>query len=199
MSKILLTDVDEVLFDWSTPFEEWVRQTYPEYRDVERPLRDHWDVEDWLGCELAESREMIRIFNGTSEIWSNFKPLPGVVDNVHLLHEQGFHFAAITACARDVDTWEGRWKNINDVFGYGVFDTLHCVGLAEPKAGYLARYRPTYWVEDKMKHAVDGANAGHKSFLVNYKHNQKYHDERITRVDHWGDIVHHIRLDNPVL
>ena len=199
MSKVILTDCDEVLFDWASPFEAWVRETYPEHRDAKGVLQDHWHVESWLGCELEESRDMIRIFNGTPEYWTAFKPLPGVVENVHRLYQAGYHFVAITACARDMQTWEGRWKNLNEVFGYGVFDTLHCVGLAEPKADHLARYQPTYWVEDKMKHASAGADAGHKSFLINYKHNEKYRDDRVIRVDHWGDIVEHIRLDNPVL
>lgn len=197
MSKVILTDCDEVLFDWATPFEAWVRETYPQYRDTEGALQDHWHVEAWLGCELKESRDMIRVFNGTPEYWCNFKPLPGAVENVHRLYKAGFQFVAITACAEDLQTWEGRWKNLNDVFGYGVFDTLHCVGLAEPKADHLARYTPTYWAEDKMKHAVAGADAGHKSFLINYKHNEQHHDDRVIRVNHWGDIVEHIKLDHP--
>lgn len=199
MSKVILTDCDEVLFDWATPFEDWVRQTYPEHRDAHGRLQDFWHVEQWLGTELEESREMIRIFNGDPQYWTNFKPLPGVVENVHKLYQDGFHFAAITACATDRETYLGRWKNLEDVFGYGVFDTLHCVGLAESKREHLARYKPTYWVEDKMKHASAGADVGHKSFLINYRHNEQYRDDRVQRVDSWHEIYQHIKLDSPVI
>lgn len=200
MTKLILTDCDEVLFDWATPFEAWVRETYPQYRDAQGCLQDHWHVEAWLGNTIEESREMIRIFNGTPKYWNSLKPLPGVLNAVNQLHSEGYQFVAITACATDRQTYEGRWKNLNDVFGFGVFDTLHCVGLAESKAGHLARYQPTYWVEDKMKHASAGADVGHKSFLINYKHNELHHDARVTRVTDWGDIYEHIRvLDSPVL
>ena len=199
MSKVILTDCDEVLFDWANPFEKWVRETYPQHRNAEGRLQDFWHVEAWLGTELAESREMIRIFNSTPDIWRNFKPLPGVAENVQKLHDEGYRFVAITACATDEETYIGRWHNLNEVFGFGVFDTLHCVGLAESKAEHLARYKPTYWVEDKMKHASAGADVGHTSFLINYKHNEKYVDDRVIRVNSWDDIYEHIRLDNPVL
>jgi FMN phosphatase YigB (HAD superfamily) len=201
MPKVILTDCDEVLFDWATPFEEWVRQTYPEHRDAAGCLQDFWHVEAWLGCELEASREMIRIFNSDPQYWTCFAPLPGVVENVHKLYSEDYRFVAITACATDRDTWDGRWKNLNDVFGYGVFDTLHCVGLAEPKKEHLARYQPTYWVEDKMKHASAGADVGHTSFLINYKHNEKYRDDRVQRVDSWDEIYQHIKLkeNGPVL
>lgn len=192
MSKVILTDCDEVLFDWATPFEAWVRETYPQYRDAVGCLQDHWHVEAWLGNTLEESREMIRIFNGDPQYWTSFKPLPGVVENVNKFRDAGYSFVAITACARDEQTYEGRWKNLNDVFGHGVFDTLHCVGLAESKRDHLARYMPTFWVEDKMKHASAGADCGHESFLINYKHNERDVDDRVTRVNDWNDIYREI-------
>jgi 5'(3')-deoxyribonucleotidase len=199
MAKVILTDCDEVLFDWASPFEAWVRENFSQHRDAPGKLQDFWHVEAWLGCELEHSRDLIREFNGNPEYWRNFQPLPGVVGAVRQLHDEGFKFIAITACATDRDTWEGRWHNLNEVFGFGVFDGLHCVGLAEGKRNHLARYQPTYWVEDKMKHASAGADVGHKSFLINYKHNEQYHDARVTRVDDWGDIYEHIRTDSPVL
>jgi hypothetical protein len=200
MPKVILTDVDEVLFDWATPFEAWVRETHSHYTP-ETSLTDHWHVEAWLGCELQESRTMIRDFNGNNTIWPFFKPLPGVVENIQKLHEEGFQFVAITACDTDEATHNGRWKNLNDVFGHGVFDTLHCVGLGDSKAKHLARYRPTYWVEDKMKHASAGCDVGHKSFLINYKHNEQHQDDRVVRVDGWDEIYQHIKLaeQGPVL
>ena len=190
--KIILSDVDEVLFDWAEPFEAWVRATYPQYRDVKTHLVDHWHVEAWLGCEIEESRRMIREFNGDPTIWPYFKPLEHVVESVKQLHDLGYQFVAITACAEDQATYEGRWQNLQDVFGYGVFDTLHCVGLASSKREALARYKPTIWVEDKFKHAFDGVNLGHTSFLINYNHNIRDHDDRIIRVDDWRAIVNHV-------
>lgn len=199
MPKVILTDCDEVLFDWATPFEKYVRANHIVGND--RPLSDYWHVEEWMGCNYEFSRQLIRDFNGNPDIWPFFKPLPGVVDNVQKLHDEGFKFVAITACDTDEATYNGRWKNLNDVFGVGVFDTLHCVGLAESKAEHLARYTPTYWVEDKMKHASAGCDVGHTSFLINYKHNEQYDDARVQRVEDWDEIYAHIQLreGGPVL
>lgn len=194
MPKVILTDCDEVLFDWAGPFEAWVRETYPQHCGAPGRLQDYWDVERWLSCPYEESRDLIRSFNSNPQYWTSFKPLPGVVENVQKLHGEGYQFVAITACATDEDTWIGRWKNLNDVFGFGVFDTLHCVGLAESKREHLARYQPTYWVEDKMKHASAGVDVGHTSFLINYKHNEQYRDDRVQRVDDWDEIYQHIKL-----
>jgi len=192
MSQVILTDCDEVLFDWAGPFEAWVRATYPQHCSAPGCLQDYWDVERWLSCPIEESRELIRIFNSTAEFWNNFQPLPGVVKNVHKLHDQGFKFVAITACATDRQTYEGRWQNLCEVFGFGVFEALHCVGLGDTKQHHLARFKPTYWVEDKMKHASAGADLGHTSYLINYKHNERYSDSRIIRVDGWDDIYQSI-------
>lgn len=201
MSKVILTDCDEVLFDWASPFEAWVRETYPQHCDAPGCLQDYWHVEAWLSCSYEESRGLIRQFNGDATKWPYFKPLPGVVENVLALHDQGYKFVAITACDTDDQTWHGRWQNLNEVFGKGVFDTLHCVGLAESKRAHLARYAPTYWVEDKTRHAIDGAEVGHKSFLINYKHNERdgQNIPGVTRVRDWNDIREHIRLSSPVL
>jgi len=194
-SKVILTDCDEVLFDWAGPFETWVRANYPQHCEAPGLLKDYWDVERWLSCPYEESRELIRIFNSNPDYWPFFKPLPRVVDNVQKLHSEGYHFVAITACDTDQATYNGRWQNLNEVFGVGVFDTLHCVGLAESKKEHLARYVPTYWVEDKMKHASAGVDVGHTSFLINYKHNEMHEDPRVQRVDSWDDIYERIHQD----
>jgi hypothetical protein len=191
-SKVILTDVDECLFDWAQPFEAWVRESYPQH-DPSTTLRDHWHVEAWLGCDIEHSRELIRQFNGDEQIWPYFEPLPGVEEVIHRLHNEGWKFVAITACDTDEATWVGRWHNLNEVFGRGVFDTLHCVGLASSKREALARYRPTIWVEDKMKHARDGAELGHTSFLIDYRHNQMEDHKSVRRVKDWEEIYQAIK------
>lgn len=201
MPKVILTDCDEVLFDWAGPFEAWVRAHYTQHCQAPGRLQDYWDVERWLSCPYEESRDLIRMFNADQNNWRYLKPLPKVVECVHRLHADGYKFVAITACDTDEATYNGRWQNLNEVFGVGVFDTLHCVGLAESKREHLARYVPTYWVEDKMKHASSGCDVGHTSFLINYKHNERHEDDRVIRVDSWEEIEQQIVLrdQGPVL
>jgi len=199
MAKVILTDIDEVIFNWSEPFEEWVRDNFPQH-SPETSLRDHWHVEAWLNCPIEHSRELIKEFNGDDNIWPYFEPLPGVTETINRFHAEGWNFVAITACAEDEITYRGRMENLQACFGRA-FDTLHCVGLHSSKKEILERYAPTYWVEDKMKHAVDGADVGHTSFLINYKHNERDYDSRVTRVKDWHEIYDRIALKElgPVL
>lgn len=187
--RTILTDVDGVLFDWSTPFEAWILENR-DYKPT-TSLREHWNVEEWLNISLDETRGMIKEFNADPNIWPYFEPLPNAVKYVDRLRSEGWSFVAITACATDEWTHKHRLQNLREVFG-DAFDTLHCTGLHESKDNYLRRYRPTYWVEDKWSHAVNGAELGHKAFIVDYKYNSEFSDERITRVTDWEDIWSHV-------
>jgi uncharacterized HAD superfamily protein len=184
MSQVILTDLDEVIFDWQGPFEKWatgVKGYTPEF-----PLRNFWDIERWLNLTYEQGRELIEEFNHL-ESFGDLKPLPHVVENVLKLSDAGYKFVAITACAADDWTHQTRWHNLRRCFGH-VFDTLHCVGLSQPKADFLKRYAPTYWVEDKATHAVTGADLGHSPFLINYRWNEYETDKRVTRVSDWREI-----------
>ena len=185
MTKVILTDLDEVIFDWQGPFEKWATEV--KGYNPELPLRNFWDIERWLGLTYEEGRELIQEFNHL-ESFGDLKPLPRVVENVLLLADKGYKFVAITACASDEWTHQTRWRNLRRCFGH-VFDTLHCVGLSQPKTDYLTRYQPTWWVEDKATHAVAGADLGHYPFLINYSWNEYEKDERVMRVLNWDEIA----------
>ena len=184
MSQVILTDLDEVIFDWQGPFENWatgVKGYNPEF-----PLRNFWDIERWLGLTFEQGRELIEEFNHLDS-FGELEPLPRVVENVLKLADSGYKFVAITACATDDWTHQARWHNLRRSFGH-VFDTLHCVGLSQPKRDLLVRYAPTYWVEDKAAHAKAGIELGHQSFLIDYRWNQYESDPRIKRVKTWDEI-----------
>ena len=189
MSKVILTDVDDVLFDWTADFEQWIVENTP-YRPTES-LRRFWNIEVWLGISIDESRDLIRRFNSDERYWPNFRPMPGEKESITELKNMGYKFVAITACATDSWTYEHRFQNLRREFG-DAFDTLHCVGQSHPKTPFLARYRPTFWVEDKWQHAVDGADLGHTSFIIDYLHNQQKEDDRIVRVSNWCEIVDYV-------
>lgn len=186
MSKVILTDVDEVIFNWQKSFEKWILRE-GRYQPTE-PLGNYWNVEQWLNISDDEGTELIQEFNHMEEFWPDFEPLPRVQENVEILHKEGFKFVAITACATDDWTHSKRWENLQKCFGQA-FDTLHCVGLWQSKRSTLARYRSAYWVDDKFNHALDGALEGHKSYLMSYPWNVDSHDERLIRVSSWDDIT----------
>lgn len=193
MSKVILTDVDDALLNWSDPFQEWVIKN-TDFQPTSY-LQDCQNIEAWLGCTYEQTRDMIAQFNTDPNIWPNFEPLPHTQEVVRRLHEEeGYKFVAITACATDDWTYEHRKNNLRRVYG-GAFDTLHCVGLSQKKTAYLTRYRPSYWIEDKWSHAVDGADVGHVPFLMEYGHSRGHSDNRIRKVQNWLEIEEHIYND----
>ena len=58
MNKIILTDCDEVLFDFSTPFEEWIRN----YKGLnpKGPLGSVYKPEIWLDLPRNEAQDLHR-------------------------------------------------------------------------------------------------------------------------------------------
>ena len=193
MSKVILTDVDDAILNWSDPFQEWALKN-TDYRPSNR-LQECENIEAWLGCTYEETRDFIQRFNKDPDIWPNFEPLPHAVEVVKRLHEEeGYKFVALTACDTDDWTYQHRRANLHRVFG-GAFDTLHCVGLSQKKTGHLTRYRGTYWIEDKWSHAVDGADVGHTPFLMEYGHSRGKKDVRIRNVQSWLQIEEHIYND----
>lgn len=194
MTKIILTDVDDAILDWTTPFVNWVREQ-GRWSPISENMRDCENIEKWLNVSYEETRDIIIEFNDNPDIWPNFKALPGAKEAVSRLVDDGYTFVAITACDPRDWAYQGRLYNLRKEFG-GAFDTLHCVGLGGCKKSHLARYRPAYWVEDKWSHAVDGADLGHRSFLMRYNHNEHHVDDRITRVSNWSEISNMILSGN---
>lgn len=185
MTKVVITDIDEVVFNWQGPFEKWILRE-GKYTPTQ-PLCNFWDIERWLEIPYDEGRHLIEEFNHLEEFWPNFEPLSEVRKNILALEDLGYKFVAVTACSEDEWTHVNRWHNLKRCFGTA-FDTLHCVGLSASKKEMLERYKPTYWVEDKLRHAIDGADLGHTSFIVDYPWNRYANDDRITRVKNWNDI-----------
>lgn len=193
MSNVILTDVDDVLFDWTGDFTRWVK-TETQYRP-ESQLSEFWNIEEWLGISLEESHELVNTFNNSPDHWPHFKAIEHSKKAIDDLTSQGWKFIAITACGKDEWIAEKRWENLNREYPNSFID-LHCVGVNESKVDILKTYSPTYWVEDKFKNAVDGADLGHKSFLIDYPHSRSAHDERVIRVKSWKEIRDYIIISD---
>jgi 5'(3')-deoxyribonucleotidase len=191
--KLILTDIDDTTVNWASEFERYLRQT-KQHLVPDESLQKFHNIEEWLHCTLEETRQLIYDFNHIDYIWRDLPPLPHAVEAIEELTNMGYKFVAITACSQDESTLEGRWNNLRTYFDDAFVDCI-AVGLGQSKLEYLKKYDPTYWVEDKFKHAMSGIEAGHKSFLIDYEHNRQFEDDRITRVSDWSEIVQYIKND----
>ena len=88
-----------------------------------------------------------------------------------------------------------REKNLDRIFGEGVFERVVCLPCGEDKDEALERYRDSnfIWIEDKTENAELGAKMGLNTFLINHIYNEG-HDisDGVTRVNNWKDLYDYI-------
>jgi FMN phosphatase YigB (HAD superfamily) len=187
--KIILTDVDEVVLNWDTAFEEWYIKTCESFGGTKptTKLRDSENIEKWLNCSIDTTRKLIEQFNQCKDHFPYLLPYDHAVKWVNRLHREGWGFVAITACTNDTWTHDARRENLERHFP-GVFDTIHLVGLGQPKTKFLERYKATWWVDDKPKHAEEGGRIGHKAFLMEQHYNKDFPCRLSKRVTSWEEI-----------
>jgi hypothetical protein len=184
--KLILTDLDETVLNWQEPFEVWIRK-YTNYFP-KGSIVDCRNLEQWLNVSYEESHKLIAEFNRTL-YFGALDPVLEAEKYIPMLYKEGFRFIGITAVDNDYWTQHTRRKNLEFLFPKA-FIGIHCNGIGEPKDACLKLYRPTWWVEDKMRHAKVGAELGHKSFLMDYHFNENEHHPLVKRVKSWKDIYY---------
>jgi hypothetical protein len=133
---------------------------------------------------------MIRAFNESAAI-GFLPPLRDAVYYVRKLHERyGFVFHCLTSLSTDEYAKKLREKNLNKLFGEGVFEKVVCADTGADKHDILEPYRDSrcIWVEDKPENAVLGQEYGLNSILMGHNHNSHFKDPSIPRVWKWEHI-----------
>lgn len=184
-NKIILTDVDDTILQFSEAFQNWaISKGY----EIKSCIHNVGTVEDSLGISFNEAYPIIIDFLNSPE-FGQIPPEPCAADVLPLLHKDGFRFVAITACEPSITTIALRHKNLSEAFGFE-FDDVFISGFKTGigKRPYLEKYKPTLWVEDSFAHSQLGADLGHNSALITRAINKSLHDPRILRVNTWHDI-----------
>lgn len=187
MKKIVITDLDNTLLDFSPHFEDWAEaQGY----SIKRGVIDHtYDFQDMFH-EPVDVEKMLEPFFLCDHTMSNFPALSHAIEPIQRLRESGFEFVAITACDPRDGLSALRHQNLKNLFGFD-FEEVHVTGYNRSKSPVLQRYPPSFWVEDSHKHAIEGASLGHTAFLLDYTYNRGA-EGNFTRVKDWYEIEGHI-------
>lgn len=180
--ETILTDVDGVLLDWTGAFEKWIShknlRTYGNLHNT--------SLETWLDISEDDACDLVHSFNNTEE----FGMLPAFSDAMATLPllAKKHQVIAITACDQSPESVERRTRNLEDYFP-GVFSKVIHTGIrpSEGKRPYLNQYDDSYWVEDTLKHAIDGHHIGHETFLIDRYGRHKKQDG-IKLVESWFQI-----------
>ena len=187
MEKIILTDCDGVLLDWTSAFSKWmVERGFVRLHDAD----NHYDVARQFGIDRSVAKQQVNIFNQSA--WMGY--LNAFRDSVYyvkLLHElHGYRFHAITSMHTDEYAARLREMNLKRLFGETAFERFTILGCGADKDEALAEYRGTnyFWIEDKPENAVAGIKQGLRSLLIEHDHNLDHWHGDITTVRTWKDI-----------
>lgn len=195
-SKLILTDIDDVVLDWRKAMSSHIIGCVDLHeRAIPRKFLDHACLVNDDGLEKANMPERARIgyFNASP----SFSALHAHSDAARVLpalHRIGYRFIAITAAGAGPEITERRRRNLNAVFG-PIFDDVVCVGLHGSKRRELERHAPSIWVDDSFDNARDGADAGHMSFHFADRRAAPASDSRIREVRSWAEIAGLIGAD----
>jgi hypothetical protein len=186
--KVILTDCDGVLLDWSYAFDQWMkRHGY----DMNPAFKDKYAMAARFGLSKDESRRLIRMFNESATI-RKLPPLRDAIKYVKKLHEEhGYVFHAITSLSNDQYAQHLRTKNLIEMFGPTVFEKYIYLDCGADKDEVLMQYADTecWWVEDKYANAACGWGFGLNPLLMAHEHNANLADDKdIPRVENWKEI-----------
>jgi FMN phosphatase YigB (HAD superfamily) len=174
--KVILTDVDGVLFDWEYAFGRWM--TKHGYSVV---ATGNYQMDIKYGLGKDETKRLVRMFNESAWI-RKLPPLRDAIKYVRKLHEEhGYVFHAITSLSDDYYAQHLRTKNLIEMFGPTVFEKFVYLDTGADKDEVLEEYRDTscWWVEDKPENADVGLRVGLNSILINHDHNKNYNGNAI--------------------
>lgn len=184
MSKIILTDIDETVLDFTTPFEKWL---VGKGWSLRGHMRDNYDLTKILDIDVDAVMLLIEEFHTVAPEFENLEPEPCAGVILPRLKAEGYRFIGITAAVDTEHVRQRRLRNLNAAFGFE-WDDCICVGLRQPKSHILEQYAPAIWVDDNFNHAVGGAEVGHRTFMQSHGYNAGLSHPLVTRVADWHEI-----------
>lgn len=184
--KIILTDCDGVLLDWTHTFREWMSARGL----VQKPdAEEYYSVHDQFGIDSTTAKKYTRLFNESAAI-GFLPPFRDAVQWVQRLHhEHQYKFVVITSLSKDPFAQQLRKHNLVTVFG-DIFEHIECLDTGSDKAQALAPYQDSglWWIEDKPANAQVGQALGLRSVLIEHGHNTDHDHALILHAANWQDI-----------
>jgi len=186
--KIILTDADGVLVDWNTAFDKFMaRHGHPRVPETD----SEYNISIRHNVTTHQAMEYVKQFNESVDI-ATLSPFADSVEYVRLLSELDFRFVVVTSISSHPDAKVHRTNNLIDLFG-DVFDDIHCIEQGASKAAILLNWADTgyFWIEDHMRQAEAGHEAGLKTVLINHPYNYHYKTDLFPTVSYdtpWNEI-----------
>ena len=169
-NKIILVDVDGVMLDWSTAFNNWMLDN----GYTIHPTNDPYDLAQIYGIPEDERMNRVREFNNSDAI-ANLSPHKDAVEYVKLIHdEHNYKFLVISSMSKHAQAREIRITGLERTFG-DVFSDYIFLDTAADKSEVLKQFEGTgcFWLEDKVENAQAGLNVGLRSLIMEHDFNKE--------------------------
>jgi FMN phosphatase YigB (HAD superfamily) len=179
MEKIILTDCDGVLLQWEDGFEQFVlSKGHSRVPDTQA----EYSMAVRYNITVKKAQAYIKEYN-ESDAMSNLAPFADAVEYVSELASLGFRFIAVTSLS---DHPDAKTYRTHDVV---------CLEMGASKAHVLMRWADSgyFWIEDHMRQAEAGHEAGLRTVLINHPYNSHYKTDLFPIVSNetpWEEIYH---------
>jgi len=184
IKKTMLVDADGVLFNWEYAFNLYMEEHGFEMVDKGKLL---YNIAFRYDIPEKQGKTMIKHFNESAMI--GFLPaLRDAQEYVTKLADEGWEFICITSLSTNKYAQKLRKRNIDKIFGCGVFKEVICLGTGADKDKVLKQFEGSncWWIEDKVENALHGQDVGLRPLVMEHGYNMD--DDRVRRVKNWKEI-----------
>lgn len=188
MDKIILTDADGCLVDWNSGFNKFMdKRGMPQLPDTD----DKYLLSLRHGISSSLATELVKEFNEGPQI-EDLEPFSDSVKYTQKLADLGFRFIVVTSISDAPQAKVFRTKNLTSIFG-DIFDEINCIEMGASKAHILKNWQDTgyFWIEDHMRQAEAGYEAGLRTVLISHPYNSHYKTDLFPTVSYtspWEEI-----------
>ena len=192
--KIILTDIDGVVFDWNTSFVDWMEMQG--YTSSGVPHHDA-DIHLQFNIPYNESQVKKEEFN-TSMIASTLNPYKDSVKYINQFYDEGWRFIGITSFSDKPIGQYYRYLNLEDYFPTDCFGTMIFLSAGETKDEILKKFKDTnlWYIDDRIYNINIASNQGLKSLLMQHDYNMHYKRDNVNVVESWEEIYQLIKSNN---
>lgn len=187
-NKIILTDADGTIVNWNSGFNTFMTEKgFQQLPDTD----DEYSLELRFGIPGILAQDFVKEFNEGPGI-EHLSAFADSVEYVKKLADKGFRFIVVTSISDAPRAHYFRTKNLESLFG-NVFDEINCIETGANKASILTNWLDSgyFWIEDHMRQAEAGHEAGLKTVLIDHPYNSHYKTDLFPTVSHtspWAEI-----------
>jgi hypothetical protein len=192
--KVILTDIDGVVFDWHKTFVEWMELQGYESTGVAHHIND---IHLEFGIDYNESVIKKEEFN-TNMIASTLEPYAGADIWINKLYEEGYRFIGITSFSDKPIAQYYRYVNLEDHFPTDCFGSMIFLSPGEQERETLEQFHGTNlcYVDDRIYNVNSALRLGLKPVLMSHEYNVHFNRQGVFVAKDWEKLYHYIKEEH---